>query len=110
MMPERKAESGGAEQGEGGRSLNLAAALGYDPDLDEAPRLLAKGVGELADRIIQLAREHDIPIREDRDLVAVLARLDLDREIPPELYRAVAELLAFVYRVNSRWKEADGNQ
>ena len=82
-----------------------AAALGYDSETDEAPRLLAKGAGELADRIIALAREHGIPIREDRDLVAVLARLDLDQEIPPELYKAVAELLAFVYRVNSRWKE-----
>jgi flagellar biosynthesis protein len=81
-----------------------AAALGYDSETDEAPRLLAKGAGELADRIIELAKEHGIPIREDRDLVAVLARLDLDQEIPAELYKAVAELLAFVYRVNSRWK------
>jgi flagellar biosynthesis protein len=83
-----------------------AAALGYDSETDAAPRLLAKGAGEVADRIIALAKEHGIPIREDRDLVAVLARLDLDQEIPPELYKAVAELLAFVYRVNSRWKEA----
>jgi flagellar biosynthesis protein len=82
-----------------------AAALGYDPDQDDAPRLLAKGQGELADRIIDLARKHGIPIREDRDLVAVLAKLDLSQEIPPELYRAVAELLAFVYRVNDRWKQ-----
>ena len=82
-----------------------AAALGYDPDRDDAPRLLAKGQGEIADRIIALAREHGIPIREDRDLVAVLAKLDLSQEIPPELYRAVAELLAFVYRVNDRWEQ-----
>lgn len=82
-----------------------AAALGYDPETDGAPRLLAKGRGEIAERIVALAREHDIPIREDRDLVAVLAQLDLNREIPPELYRAVAELLAFVYRANNRWKE-----
>ncbi len=83
----------------------LAAALGYDADLDEAPRLLARGAGEIADRIIKIAKDHGIPLREDRDLVAVLARLDLDREIPPELYKAVAELLAFVYRVNNNWKE-----
>ena len=82
-----------------------AAALGYDPDRDSAPRLLARGYRELADRIIALAKEHNIPIHEDRDLVAVLAKLDLDQEIPPELYRAVAELLAFVYRVNNRWKQ-----
>lgn len=85
-----------------------AAALGYDPDSDEAPQLLAKGQGELADRIIALAKAHHIPIREDRDLVAVLAKLDLHQEIPPELYRAVAELLAFVYRLNNRWQEAQG--
>ena len=82
-----------------------AAALGYDPETGEAPRLLAKGAGDLADRIIQIARQHDIPIREDRDLIAVLSTLNLDQEIPPEIYRAVAELLAFIYRVNSRWKQ-----
>ncbi len=82
-----------------------AAALGYDPESDDAPKLLAKGSGELADRIIALAKKHDIPIREDRDLVAVLAKLDLDQEIPPELYRTAAELLAFVYRLNNRWKD-----
>ena len=78
-----------------------AAAIGYDPDSGQAPKLLAKGYGELADRIIALARKYDIPIREDRDLVAVLATLDLDQEIPPELYRAVAEILAFVYRLRA---------
>ncbi|MDP6776219.1 MAG: EscU/YscU/HrcU family type III secretion system export apparatus switch protein [Candidatus Latescibacteria bacterium] len=82
-----------------------AAALGYDSEADEAPRLLAKGQGEIADRIIALAREHDIPLREDPDLIAVLAKLDLGQEIPQELYRAVAEILAFVYRVNSRWEQ-----
>ena len=82
-----------------------AAALGYDPEADKAPRLLARGHGQIADRIIALAREHDIPLREDPDLVAVLAKLDLGREIPQELYRAVAEILAFVYRVNSRWEQ-----
>ena len=82
-----------------------AAALGYDPKNDGAPKLLAKGYGEFADRIIDLAKKHDIPIRKERDLVAVLAKLDLDREIPPELYRTVAELLAFVYRLNNRWND-----
>ena len=100
MSPSESSQADDA--GDGRRS---AAALGYDPDQDDAPRLLAKGHGELADRIIDLARRYGIPIREDRDLVAVLARLDLSQEIPPELYRAVAELLAFVYRVNDRWKQ-----
>lgn|GEM_PF-884925 len=80
-----------------------AAAIGYNPDRDAAPRLLARGKGELADRIIALAREHNIPIKEDGDLIAVLAQLDLNREIPPELYRTIAELLVWVYRVNRKW-------
>jgi len=87
------------------RLRRIAAALGYDPGKTDAPKLVAKGQGEIAERIIALAKEHDIPIREDRDLVAVLAKLDLDQEIPPELYRTIAELLAFVYRANKRYKE-----
>lgn len=82
-----------------------AAAIRYDEDADTAPRLVAKGQGELADRIIALARKHGIPIKEDRDLVAVLSQLDLNRDIPPELYRTVAELLVWVYRMNTRWNE-----
>ena len=84
----------------------IAAALGYDADNPEAaPKLVAKGKGELADRIIELAKQHNIPIREDRDLVEVLAKLDLEQEIPPELYRTIAELLAFIYKANTRWKD-----
>ena len=82
----------------------IAAALGYDPAKTDAPKLVAKGQGEMADRIIELAKAHNIPIREDRDLVSVLAKLDLDQEIPPELYRTIAELLAFVYRANNLYK------
>ena len=88
------------------RLRRIAAALGYDPDKPDAPRLVAKGYGDLADRIIELAQKHDIPIREDRDLVAVLAKLDFDQKIPPELYRTIAELLAFIYKSNNRWKDS----
>lgn len=94
-----------AEEPDDASERRIAAALGYDTEKDEAPKLLAKGSGELADRIIALAKEHNIPIREDPDLVAVLAKLDLGQEIPPELYRVVSELLAFIYRVNNRWKK-----
>jgi len=82
-----------------------AAALDYDSDEASAPRVIARGFGDIADRIIARAREHGVPIHQDRDLVAVLATLDLEQEIPPELYRAVAEILAFVYRANNAWKE-----
>ena len=65
-----------------------------------APRISAKGAGYLAERIIEIAKEHGIGIYEDPDLVEVLSKLDLNHEIPESLYRAVAEVLAFVYRLN----------
>lgn len=77
-------------------------ALQYAPGEDAAPRLTAKGKGHVADRILELAREHNIPLRADRNLVQVLSLLDLDEEIPPSVYKAVAEILAFVYRLTSR--------
>ncbi len=77
-----------------------AAALRYAQGKDAAPRLVAKGRGLVADRILEIARRHGIPIREDRELVQVLASLDLYQEIPPDLYKAVAEILAFLYALN----------
>lgn len=77
-----------------------AIALKYKPGDDHAPRVTAKGTGRLAERIIEMARKHGIPVKDDPDLVEVLSRLDLHEEIPPELYVVVAELLAFVYRLN----------
>ena len=77
-----------------------AVALRYKPGEGDAPRVTAKGQGNVAEKIIALARQHGVPIREDRNLVQVLARLDLEQEIPPHVYRAVAEILAFVYRLS----------
>jgi flagellar biosynthesis protein len=77
-----------------------AVALRYKPDDDHAPRVTAKGTGRLAEQIIEMARKHGIPVKDDPDLVEVLSRLDLHDQIPPELYVVVAELLAFVYRLN----------
>ncbi len=77
-----------------------AAALRYDRGKDSAPRIVAKGKGVGADKILEIARHHGIPIREDRELVQMLASLDLYREIPPDLYKAVAEILAFLYSLN----------
>jgi flagellar biosynthesis protein len=65
--------------------------------VDEAPRLLAKGQGVIADRILEIAREHGIPVHQDRTLVDVLSRLDVEEQIPPELYLVVAQVLAFIY-------------
>lgn len=79
-----------------------AVALRYDALVDQVPRVTAKGSGPIADRIIALAEEHGVPVRQDPDLVEVLSRLDIKDEIPPEIYVAVAELLAFIYSMNSR--------
>ncbi len=83
-----------------------AVVLRYKADLDAAPRVVGKGAGLLADRILEVARENNIPIHDDPDLVAVLSQLDLNTEIPEELYQAVAEVLAFVYRMNNRMASA----
>ena len=80
----------------------LAVALGYDVDKDAVPKILAKGAGKVAAKILELAKQNNIPIREDADLVQALAQLDLGEFIPPELYPAVAEVLAYVYRQNGR--------
>ena len=77
-----------------------AVALKYDRIADAAPRVVAKGRGHLAEKIKQVAQESGVPIMSDENLVQVLEALELDLEIPPELYRAVAEVLAFVYRLN----------
>jgi flagellar biosynthesis protein len=79
-----------------------AAALRYSQEKDLAPRLVAKGYGKVAEKIIEAAKEAGIPIREDPDLLSLLMMLNIDEMIPPELYAAVAELLAFVYRLNNR--------
>ncbi len=79
-----------------------AAALQYKPRKDSAPRLVAKGKGWMAEKIIQTAREHNIPLKEDPHLVEILSTLDLYEEIPPDLYKAVAEILIFIYKMNNK--------
>ena len=82
------------------RPRKKAVALRYDPAHDSAPTVVAKGQGHIAERILGLARENYVPVREDRNLVQVLSMLELGREIPPEVYQAVAAILAFIYRLN----------
>jgi flagellar biosynthesis protein len=77
-----------------------AAALRYDHGRDQAPRLVAQGRGKIAEKIVELANQHQVPLVEDPNLVQMLEALDLNVEIPPNLYHAVAEVLAFVYRLN----------
>jgi flagellar biosynthesis protein len=75
----------------------LAVALHYNGN--GAPRVVAKGGGDVAERIIETAREHNVPLQEDAALASTLARLDIGREIPRELYVAVAQVLAFAWAV-----------
>jgi flagellar biosynthesis protein len=75
-----------------------AVALAYASG-DSAPRVVAKGRGQLAEEILRRAQAAGIPVHASRELVSLLMQVDLDRHIPPELYRAVAELLAWLYRL-----------
>ncbi len=75
----------------------VAVALHYRPERERAPRVVAKGGGETAARIMAIAKEHGVPLQQDPALVATLSRLDLNQEIPRELYVAVAEVLRFVW-------------
>ena len=87
------------------RSLKKVVALKYDPPEDSAPKVTAKGQGIVAEKIIEVAKKNNIPIRNDPELVNILSQLDLDEEIPPTVYQVVAEVLAFVYSLKGRWKE-----
>jgi flagellar biosynthesis protein len=67
--------------------------------------VVARGRGELAARIVALAREHGVPVRQDSDLAEALSALDVGREVPPALWQAVAEVLAFIYTANAAFPE-----
>lgn len=84
------------------KQFKKVAALKYDETQNRAPRMVAKGKGRIAEQIIQVARENDVPMVEDRNLVNVLEALELEDEIPAELYQAVAEVLVFIYKLNGK--------
>ncbi|MCP4021364.1 MAG: flagellar biosynthesis protein FlhB [Desulfobacteraceae bacterium] len=84
------------------RKQKKAVALKYDQENDAAPKITAKGKGIVAEKIIELALAHDIPVKDDPDLIEILSELEIDEEIPSEIYVAVAELLAFVYSANKK--------
>ena len=79
-----------------------AVALGYDMGKDEAPKVVAKGQGEIAKQIIAVAQEHGIEVKKDADLVEILSALELDEFIPLEAYAAVAEILRFIYNKENK--------
>jgi len=79
-----------------------AAALRYDREKENAPRVVAKGEGTTAENIIKIAELHDLPIKKDEDLIELLSKVELDKEVPDALYKAVAEVFSFVYKITKK--------
>ncbi len=84
-----------------GVAKDKVVALRYHEDEDNAPKVVAKGEGEIARKIREIALANGIPTHRDNDLVEILSQIELDREIPPELYAAIAEILSWIYRANT---------
>ena len=87
------------------QTKNLAISLKYSGGSNHAPKVTAKGQGWVAEKIIAMAKQQTIPIRKDKDLVALLEKIDVGREIPESLYKLVAELLAWVYQLNNEYSK-----
>ena len=83
-------------------STDYAVALGYDMEKHNAPKVLAKGQGHVAEKIIQIALDQGIEIRQDADLVQILKAVDIDSEIPIEAFSAVAEIISYIYQQNGK--------
>ncbi|MFP3977979.1 EscU/YscU/HrcU family type III secretion system export apparatus switch protein [Marinobacter sp. KMM 10035] len=90
-----------------GQSSSAAVALKYDGE--KAPTITATGTYELADEIIRIARENNVPLYENAELAGILARLSLNDEIPENLYRVIAEILAFAFHIRGRTPEDAGS-
>lgn len=82
--------------------MKKATALKYDTDKDAAPRVVAKGQGQSAENIIKIAELHNLPIRKDEDLIELLSKVELDKEVPAALYKAVAEVFSFIYKISKK--------
>ena len=87
--------------------MKKAVALRYKPEQDEAPVVVAKGKNAVADKIIEQAQQHGIPVQEDASLVEVLSQIELNQQIPPELYQLVAEILSFIYLSDQKVRQLE---
>lgn len=94
---------------EGKQMRKEAVALSYNPANPDIPKVIAKGKGKIAENILEQAKIHQIPIQEDPSLVQLLGQLDLNETIPEELYQAVAEVFAFIYRLDQLHKYSNEN-
>lgn len=84
------------------RGPRSAIAMRYDLEKDRAPRVVARGKGAVAEKILEIAKQNGIPVHEDAELIEALARLDVQQEIPAELYQVMAEVLTFIYKANKK--------
>jgi len=82
--------------------MKKAAALRYDTKKENAPRVIAKGEGVSAQNIIKIAQLHNLPIKKDEDLIELLSKVELDKEVPEALYKAVAEVFSFIYKMTKK--------
>ena len=82
--------------------MKKAAALRYNTEQESAPRVIAKGKGKSADNIIKIAELHNLPIKKDEDLMELLSKVELDKEVPAALYKAVAEVFSFIYKTTNK--------
>ncbi|CAD7848312.1 MAG: hypothetical protein [Olavius algarvensis Delta 4 endosymbiont] len=87
-----------------------AAVISYDPAKDRAPQLVAAGRGLIAEKILEVARAFNVPVREDRNLVHLLEALEINSDIPEELYRVVAEVLVYVYKLDNAFEEHEADK
>ncbi|HOK42197.1 MAG TPA: EscU/YscU/HrcU family type III secretion system export apparatus switch protein [Thermoclostridium caenicola] len=90
------------------KKIKKAAALSYEPGEDKAPKVVASGKGVIAEKIIEKAKEARIPVYEDEHLAEALTGIRLGSEIPEELYDVVAEVLAFISRLDGRFSKFEG--
>lgn len=81
--------------------MKKATALQYDKTKDEAPIVVASGNNHIASNIIQIAQQNNIPIKKDEDMVELLSKIELNKEIPENLYKAVAEVFSFIYNITN---------
>jgi len=87
------------------REQQAAVALGYDPQAPSAPKVLASGLGEVAKKILEVAREHNVHVHRDDNLAQLLAQVPVGSEIPEDAYQLVAELLSFLYQTDKQMAE-----
>lgn len=86
------------------KKIKKAVALKYDMGTFNAPEIIAKGRGETAANIIRIAKENKLPIQKDEDLVELLTKIDVNKEIPENMYKAIAEVFSFIYDLTKKNK------